>query len=138
MRYAILIAAAAFLASPASGEQPPEVRLIPVACKNTSMAKATEAFVVNFNAANAAYQAKDYAGSLEALDLARPHAASGLERSAITQIEIASLLGLGQTETVIPLLRVAIDDPCASRAVRKNFTQILADQEAAVGASQQQ
>lgn len=138
MRYVILIAAAAFLASPAICDQPPDLRLIPAACKNTPMAKATKDFVVNFNAANTAYQAKNYAGALEALDLARPHAASGVEHSAIAQIEIAALLGLDQKDAAIPLLRAIVDEPCLTGAARENFRNILTEKEAGLAGSGQQ
>ena len=138
MRYAILIAAAAFLASPAVGKQPPELRLIPDACKNTPRAKTTEEFVVNFNAANTAYQAKDYAGSLEALDRARSHATDGVQRSAITQIEIGIRLGMGDTASGVALLKTAVDDTCLTPAARKNFRNILAKKEAEAAAAQPQ
>jgi hypothetical protein len=127
MRYAILIASAAFLAGPAFGKQPPEVLAIPDVCKTMPMAKSTKEFAVNFSAANTAYQAKDYAGSLEAIEKAKLHAASGAERSAITQIEIATRLGLGDTEGATALLKAAVDDPCLGPAARKNFSNMLAE-----------
>ena len=130
MRYAILIALAAFLAGPAAAEQPPGLRLIPDACKNTPMAKASKDFVLSYNAANAAYLAKDYAASALAIEQAKPHAASGLERTAITQIEIAVLLGQNQTEAALPLLRAIVDDPCLGSAARLNMQNILAKKEA--------
>ncbi len=105
MRHAILIALAAFLAGSAAAEQPPEVAAIPDACKNMPIAKVSKEFALNFNAANTAYLAKDYAASLQAIEQARPHAASGIERSAITQMEIAVLLGQQRTDTALPLLR---------------------------------
>jgi len=79
MRHAILIALAAFLAGPAAAEQPPELQFIPDACKNTPMGKVSRDFALNMNAANAAYGVGDYAGSLEAIERARPHAVSGIE-----------------------------------------------------------
>lgn len=130
MRHAILIALAAFLAGSAAAEQPPEVAAIPDACKNTPIAKVSKEFALNFNAANTAYLAKDYAASLQAIEQARPHAASGIERSAITQMEIAVLLGQQRTDAALPLLRAIVDDPCLTRAARINLGNILAEKEA--------
>lgn len=130
MRHAILIALAAFLAGPAAAEQPPELRLIPDMCKTTPMAKVSKDFALNFNAANTAYLAKDYAGSLQAIEMAKPHASNGLERSAIAQMEIANLLGQNQTEAALPLLREIVDDPCLASAARLNMQNILAEKEA--------
>lgn len=130
MRHAILIALAAFLAGPAAAEQPSELRLIPDMCKTTPMAKVSKDFALNMNAATAAYGVGDYAGSLEAIERARPHAVSGIEWSAIAHMEIAALLGQNQTDAALPLLRAIVDDPCLTPAARKNFRDILAKKEA--------
>lgn len=130
MRRAILIALAAILAGPVTAEQPPEVQFIPDACKNTPMAKVSKEFALNFNAATSAYGVGDYAGSLQAIARARPHAASGIEWSAIAQMEVAVLLGQNQTEVALPLLRAVVDDPCIGSAARIRFQRILAEKEA--------
>lgn len=57
--------------------------------------KATKTFVENYNAAQRALNAKDWAGAIGGAALARPHAIYGVQQAILLQIEIVAYDGWG-------------------------------------------
>ncbi len=134
MRTAILIALAALLAAPARGQLPPGQGI----CEGSgTAAKASREFAENFNAANSAYAAADHAAAMNALERARPHAKSDMQRSYIAQTEIAIMIGAGADTAAIPKLEAALNDPCVKPAARQNLAKMLGEARAKAGAPKQ-
>lgn len=89
--------------------------------------KATKTFVENYNAAQRALNAKDWAGAIGGAALARPHAIYGVQQAILLQIEIVAYDGWGALESLRTKLQVAIQSPCLSEADRNNYRRMLAE-----------
>ena len=146
MRFLIPVALAAFLTGPAwaqlrlENEPPPptpppyqyatpeqlaEARGPDLGQCPSKGGKATKPFAENINAASSAFAAKDYVAALNAMERARPHASDIFQRTALAQIEVASMLQLGGEIAAIPKLEVLVDDPCIGAATREGFRKSL-------------
>lgn len=134
MRTVILIALAAMAAAPAQGQLILENH---VCDRGEVGAKASKPFAETLNAASTAYGAGDHAAALNALERARPHASNNVQRSAIVQIEIAIMVGVGAEASAIRKLEAALGDPCMKRAARLTFEKMLDQARAKAGVPQQ-
>lgn len=94
------------------------------ACTGTGVAK--KEFVENFNSANAALSAGDYAGAVSLAEAARPFALTPMQLSAANQVAIA---GVYQLDRAAAKTRVAaaLSDPCLPDGVRANYQKMLAE-----------
>jgi len=86
---------------------------------------ATEAFAFAINAANGALSAKDYGRALSLAAEARPEAISQRQRVAVSQLEIAAVIGMEDRETAARLMKGAMPDPCLPEPVRANWRAML-------------
>ena len=89
--------------------------------------KATKTFVENYNAAQRALNAKDWAGAIGGAAPARPHAIYGVQQAILLQVEIVAYDGWGALESLRTKLEVAIQYPCLSEADRNNYRRMLAE-----------
>jgi len=131
MRLAILAGVAVICASAAYGQvqigrgnfEPAAPQQTPEDCHMPETA--AREFVENLYAAQAALKARDGAGALGAAALARPHARSGSQLSAVTQLEVAAYHALRDEAALVEKLEAGIAEACMPGAVRKNYQQIL-------------
>jgi hypothetical protein len=114
MRLALSAIAAVLLAVPAFGQEQN--------CKPVPQPAAE--FVDNFKAAHRAYLDKDFAGALASLARAKPFA-TGLEMSAILQLEANAYSGLKDMPNMIAAIERALAHGCLLAAVRRNYEQVL-------------
>lgn len=157
MRFLISAALAALMAGPALGqrlrlenEPPPpeptpyqyatpeqlaETRGPPLGACQRGPAKASKEFAENINAASSAFGAKDYVAALNAVERARPHAANGVQLSAVLQIEVASIVQLSGEAAAARKMEALLSDPCVPRNVRQNFTRLLEQARTAAAAA---
>jgi hypothetical protein len=99
---------------------------------------ATKTFVENYNAAQQALQAMDWAGAVGGAAVARPHAIYRQQLSALLQIEVAAYAAWGSQASLTSKLEAGIAAPCMAEAVRDNYRRMLADIRAKSAAPQQQ
>lgn len=90
------------------------------------MGAAKREFVENFNAANAALSAGNYAGAVSLAEAARPYAISPMQTSAANQVAIAGVYQLDQAAAK-PRVAAALSDPCLPDGVRANYQKMLAE-----------
>lgn len=132
MRLAILASAAVFCAGAAFGED------LPCTTSDENGQRATKEFVGNYNAAQRAFEVKDWADVIVGAALARPHAIYGQQLSALLQIEVAAYYGRGSQASLTSMLEGGIEAPCMSEVVRDNHRRMLATIRSKPAAPQQQ
>lgn len=108
------------------------------ACRNGQPDRAKQEFVVPFTAASRALQASDWSGAMRNAALARPHAMSGQQSSAVTQIEIAALTETGEPGTLAAAIEAAMATPCLPVVIREHYAAKLRELRTAGTATQQQ
>jgi hypothetical protein len=86
---------------------------------------ATEEFAFAINAANGALSAKDYGRALSIAAAARPEAMSQRQRVAVSQLEIAAVVGMNDRETATRLMKATLADRCLPDGVRTNYVAML-------------
>ena len=116
MRTFAIVVSLACLSAPAFAQTP---------C-NEGRSVAKKEFVENFNSANAALSAGDYAGAVSLAEAARPHALSPMQLSAANQVAIAALYQMDRSAAK-PRVAAALSDPCLPPAVRANYEKMLAE-----------
>lgn len=120
MRLAILAAVAACCAGAALARQPGRAAApVPAACNEPI--QAVRGFVENLHAAKAALDARDWRGTLDAAALARPHARSGQQRSAIVQVEVEAYKQLDDYPALLERMDIGIGDTCMPWSTRKQY-----------------
>lgn len=115
MQTIAIVVSLACLSAPAFAQTP---------CEGRGAAK--KAFVENFNSANAALSAGDYAGAVLLAEAARPHALTPMQLSAANQVAIAGAYQIDRAAAK-PRVAAALSDPCLPDGVRANYQKMLAE-----------
>jgi hypothetical protein len=123
MRSAIPVALALFWAHAALAQTPAQGGRTAATCSEPR--QASPAFVENLNSAVAGLEARDWGLALGGAALARPHAQSGSQLSAITQVEIVAYHELRNQPAMVERMKMALADACMPVGVRKNYRQMM-------------
>jgi hypothetical protein len=129
MRVAVPIAFALFCAGAALAQAPGQLpsghvsRPVPEACKQ--LEPASVEFVETFKTTGLALRGKDWAGAIGGAALARPHATSRHQESALIQVEVVAYHELRNQAAMVELMERAIANECTAIGVRKNYQQML-------------
>ncbi|MET0293821.1 MAG: hypothetical protein ABW042_02305 [Phenylobacterium sp.] len=115
MRTFAIVVALTCLSSPAFAQTP---------CSGMGVAK--KEFVENFNSANAAMSASNFAGAISLAEAARPYALTPMQLSAANQVAIAAAYQIDRAAAK-PRVAAALSDPCLSPTVREKYEQMLAE-----------
>lgn len=116
MRTFAIVVSLACLSAPAFAQTP---------C-NEGRSVAKKEFVQNFNSANAAMSASDFAGAVSLAEAARPYALTPMQLSAANQVAIAALYQLDRAAAK-PRVAAALSDPCLPDGVRANYQKMLTE-----------
>lgn len=92
---------------------------------NIGLHAAKREFVESFNAANDAIARNDYAAALKLALLARPHAMSLIQQSAVTQIEATTYVGRNDRPAASTSMQSALSDGCLQPDVRTKYLEKL-------------
>lgn len=94
---------------------------------NAGRESAKRDFVEPFNAANDAIVRQDFSGALKLATLARPHAISVLQRTAVTQIEVAAYAGLDDRPAAAAHMKSALSEACLPAEVGAKYIEKLTE-----------
>lgn len=129
MRLAIVAVSALFCAGAAYAQDDP--------CRNSPSDKARREFVEHFHAASAALSAGDSDTTLREATLAKVHATSGQQLSALVQLQVAAIGQRNDGEMLAAAMDAALATPCLPEPVLRAYRMRLGELRSGTATQQQ-